>query len=117
LETYHILLSSITTTIFTTLEYINTKEEPQETQHVEAEAEQGPVESDLRVLALLVHKIIKQLVLKASLTMLRTWGTQVRTAGGYFHSVRILLLLSIRYTSSDVNHNHNQDIVYFQFQS
>ena len=32
-ETYHILLSSITTIIFTTLEYISNKEEPQETQH------------------------------------------------------------------------------------
>ena len=32
LETYHILLSSITTIIFTTLEYISKKEEPQETQ-------------------------------------------------------------------------------------
>jgi hypothetical protein len=36
LETYHTLLSSITTIIFTTLEYINKEEEPQETQHVEA---------------------------------------------------------------------------------
>jgi hypothetical protein len=31
-EIYHILLSCITTIIFTTLEYINKKEEPQETQ-------------------------------------------------------------------------------------
>ena len=34
LETYHIFLSSITTIIFTTLEYINKKEEPQETQRL-----------------------------------------------------------------------------------
>jgi hypothetical protein len=33
-ETYHMLLSSITTIIFTMLEYINKKEEPQETQLV-----------------------------------------------------------------------------------
>jgi hypothetical protein len=33
-ETYHILLSSINTIIFTTLEYINKREEPQETQLV-----------------------------------------------------------------------------------
>jgi hypothetical protein len=28
--------------------------------------------------------------------------------------VNIFLLLLIRYTSSDMNHDHNQDIVYFQ---